>query len=112
MEGTAGLQIIVFNHRALETQPFGAWRLSLATSSCNAKLLVEHNEDILRMRGEKKHCISSHGREHKLICNPNRYILSGEMNSCISSSIKMNLPEILRQPCSPADYILRLFSSL
>lgn len=65
LEGSAELQIIVFNHRALETQPFGAWRLSLATSSCNAKLIVEHNEDILQVRGEKKHWVSSHGREHK-----------------------------------------------
>lgn len=81
--------------------------------SCNAKLLVEHNEDILRMRGKKKHCISSHGRVHqKKIWNPNRYVPSGEMSLCISSSTKINLPKVLRQPCPFADYALRLFSSL
>lgn len=38
--------------------------------------------------------------------------LQGEVGLCIFSIAKMNLPEILREPCVPAGWALRMFSFL
>lgn len=38
--------------------------------------------------------------------------LQGEVGLCIFSVAKMNLPEILREPCVPPVWALRMFSLL